>query len=196
MKADLILSNVKKHIVLAPGEAEYFISTLKEKQLEKHELLLKVDAPCDRFNFVCEGALRAYFRDENDKEATIMFATKDWWITDMPAFVAEKPAMISIEAISKSTVLQLDKRDMDKLLLAIPKFERYFRILMQNAYVREQLRILQTLSLPAETRYKNFIKKYPELVQQVPQKNVASYLGITPEFLSALRAKAKKNQIS
>lgn len=114
----------------------------------------------------------------------------------MPSFVSENPAMITIEAITKSSILQLTKPDMDALLNDVPKFERYFRILMQNAYVREQLRVLQRLSMPAEVRYANFIKKYPDLVQQVPQKNIASYLGITPEFLSAIRAKSKKKSSS
>jgi CRP-like cAMP-binding protein len=104
--------------------------------------------------------------------------------------------MINIEAITKSSVLQLTKRDMDTLLNDHPKFERYFRILMQNAYVREQLRVLQRLSMPAEARYASFLKKYPELIQQVPQKNIASYLGITPEFLSAIRSKSKKSSSS
>ena len=125
-----------------------------------------------------------------------MFAVADWWITDMPCFISQSPAMIHIEAITKSYVLQLTKEDMDSLCTKIPKFERFFRILMQNAYIREQLRILQNLSMPAEVRYSNFLKKYPKIALQVTQKNIASYLGITPEFLSAIRSKIRKGSIS
>lgn len=158
--------------------------------------MLKAGEPCTNFSYVESGALRAFYRDDAEKEATIMFAVADWWITDMPCFVSGRPAMINIEAITKSRVLMLTTEDMDSLFERIPKFERFFRILMQNAYIREQLRILENLSQPAESRYSNFIKKYPAVVQQVTQKNIASYLGITPEFLSSLRSKEAKGRLS
>jgi CRP-like cAMP-binding protein len=192
MQTDSILSNIAKHINLDDNETEYFLSLLEVKQLEKKDFLLIEGEPCTTFNYVNSGALRGFYRDSNDKEATIMFAVADWWITDMPCFVNQSPAMIHIEAITKSHVLQLNKVDQDALFIKVPKFERYFRILMQNAYIREQLRILQNLSMPAEVRYNNFLVKYPQIVQQVTLKNIASYLGVTPEFLSAIR-KVKKS---
>ena len=187
MQTDLILSNIGKHITLDQGEIEYFLSLLKMKEFNKKDLVLREGEKCTTFNYVNDGALRAYYCDRDDRESTIMFAIADWWITDMPCFVNQSPSMIQIEAITKSCVLQLTKVDIDSLYLKIPKFERFFRILMQNAYIREQLRILQNLSMPAEVRYNNFLKKYPKISQQVTQKNIASYLGITPEFLSVIR---------
>ncbi len=195
MQTDSILSNISKHITLDQVEIKYFLALLEPKELEKKDFLLKEGQPCTAFNYVNSGALRAFYCDQADKEATIMFAVADWWVTDMPSFTNQNPAMINIEAIAKSSVLQLKKEDMECLFIKIPKFERFFRILMQNAYIREQLRILQNLSLPAEIRYTNFLEKYPKIVQQVPQKNIASYLGITPEFLSSIR-KIKKGFIS
>lgn len=100
--------------------------------------------------------------------------------------------MISIEAVENSDLLQLSNDDIELLYVKVPKFERFFRILMQNSYVREQLRVLQSLSLPAEQRYHIFLKKYPAFAQTVPQKYIASYLGITPEFLSFIRKKKSK----
>jgi len=190
-----VLLNVAKHITLDKAEAAYFTSILKVKDLKKKDFLLKEGEPCLTFNYVNSGALRGFYRDSYDKESTIMFAVADWWITDMPCFVNQSPAMIYIEAIADSQILQLTKVDMDALLIKIPKFERYFRILMQNAYVREQLRVLQNLSQPAEVRYQNFLKKYPNIVQQVTLKNIAFYLGVTPEFLSTIR-KVKKGHVS
>jgi CRP-like cAMP-binding protein len=187
MQTDLILSNIRKHITLDPREIEYFLSLLEMKTLNKKELVLKEGEVCTTFNYVNEGALRAFYNDLDGGEATIMFAIDDWWITDMAAFANQRPSIICIEAITKSTVLQLTYDDVESLYSNIPKFERFFRILMQNAYIREQLRTLQNLSLPAEVRYNNFLEKYPKVSQLVPQKNIASYLGITPEFLSALR---------
>ena len=124
-----------------------------------------------------------------------MFAISDWWITDMYCFVMEQPAMQSIVAIEDSQVWQLQKDDLDRLYVTVPKFERFFRIIMQNAYIREQLRVLQSLSLSAEERYDIFLNKYPQLIPHLTQKQIASYLGITPEFLSSLR-KNKSKKIS
>lgn len=118
-----------------------------------------------------------------------MFAMKDWWLTDMYCFLNEKPSMTFIETIEDSSVFNLSKVNFDQLLTAIPKFERFFRILMQNAYTREQLRSIENLTLNAEERYVRFINKYPQIASNVTQKQIAFYLGITPEFLSYIRKK-------
>ena len=98
---------------------------------------------------------------------------------------------MNIETIEESVIFKLQKEDLEDLYLKIPKFERFFRIIMQNAYIREQLRVIQNLSLSAEQRYYIFLEKYPKVAQQVTQKQIASYLGITPEFLSMIRAGKK-----
>ena len=110
-----------------------------------------------------------------------------YYIPPSYCFLNEKPAMMYIEAIENSRVFQITKDNLEKLYVQIPKFERFFRILLQNAYTREQLRVIDNLSLPARERYENFLLKYPAIAQLVTQKQIASYLGITPEFLSSLR---------
>jgi CRP-like cAMP-binding protein len=190
-----ILQNISKHISLTGEEADHFTNLLIQKKIERKEFLLKEGQSCKAINYVDSGALRAFHVDKEAKESTIMFAISDWWITDMYCFVTGEPAMQSIIAIEDSHVWQLQKDDLDRLYIAIPKFERFFRIIMQNAYIREQLRVLQSLSLSAEERYDIFMNKYPQLMPHLTQKQIASYLGITPEFLSSLR-KQKKNKIS
>lgn len=196
MMHDLILANIAKHISLDKDEADCFLSLIKEKQVLRKELVLKEGQTCREINFVQSGTLRAFYVDKTGKESTVMFAVADWWITDMFCFVHERPAMVNIEAVEESVVLQLLKKDMDKLLATVPKFEKFFRILMQNAYIREQLRIIETLSLTAEERYNNFLAKYPQVAKQVTQKQIASYLGITPEFLSTIRKNKSGKAIS
>jgi len=191
-----ILKNVSKHISLEREEEEYFTSLLKPKAIPRKNFLLREGQVCKMINFVQSGALRAFFIDNEGKEATIMFAIHDWWITDMYCFVTDQPAMQNIVAIEDSNVLQLKKADLEKLYIAVPKFERFFRIIVQNSYIREQLRVLHNLSLPAEERYNIFINKYPQLIPHVTQKQIASYLGITPEFLSIVRKKKVKRPIS
>jgi CRP-like cAMP-binding protein len=182
-----ILNHVSKHITLSSDEVERFSSLLEFKTLPRKSVVLKAGASCTAISYVNSGALRAFYTSEDDKESTIMFAIADWWITDMHSFVNQTPALMNIEAIEDCSLVQLSKSNLDKLFVEIPKFERLFRIMMQNAYIREQLRVLQNLSQPAEVRYENFIRKYPQISNRVTQKQIASYLGITPEFLSAVR---------
>jgi CRP/FNR family transcriptional regulator, anaerobic regulatory protein len=192
----LILDNVAKHILLNNEERDFFISLLQQQDLAKKTFILKEGQLCKDLCYVHSGTLRAYYCDANGKESTIMFAINDWWITDMYCFINQQPAILHIEAIEQSIIFRLSKINFDRLCTAVPKFERFFRIIMQNAYIREQLRVIQNLSMPAEERYNNFIEKYPRIVQQVTQKQVASYLGITPEFLSTIRAHKNKKTIS
>lgn len=196
MVHDLILNNISKHIVLDNGETNYFTSLLTYKEVPKKTSLLTEGQACRQLSYVHSGALRSYCLDKEGKESTIMFAVADWWVTDMYCFLNNKPAMMYIEAIEDSCIFQLTKENFDKLFTGIPKFERFFRILMQNAYTREQLRIIENLTLSAEERYDRFLLKYPRFAQQVTQKQIASYLGITPEFLSAIRKNKSKGKIS
>ena len=183
----LILANVEKHISLEENEQAYFMGLLSEERVPKKEFILQEGQPCQYISFVNSGILRAYFLNKEGKESTIMFAMADWWITDMFCFIHQRPAMLNIQAVKDSRVLQLQKSQLEELYCKVPKFERFFRVIMQNAYVREQLRVIQNLSLPAEERYRSFLSSYPQLARHVTQKQIASYLGITPEFLSTIR---------
>ena len=191
MTHELILKNIAKHIILDKEEVNTFIHLVVKKNVAKKNMLLQEGQVCKYLSYVDSGALRAYHIDKEGREATIMFAVADWWITDMFCFLNEKPAMMCIEAIEDSCIFQLSKENLEKLYYDVPKFERFFRILMQNAYTREQLRVIENLSLSAEDRYDSFLHMYPHIASAVTQKQIASYLGITPEFLSAIR----KNKI-
>ncbi|HEX6224426.1 MAG TPA: Crp/Fnr family transcriptional regulator, partial [Chryseolinea sp.] len=143
-------------------------------------------------NFIHSGVLKAYYLDAKSDENIIMLAVDGWWITDMYSFASGNGAMQSISAVEDSVIFQLQKNDFDELLTKVPAFERFFRILMQNAYIREQVRVIQNLSMPAEERYINFLEKYPHVVKRVTQKQIASYIGVSPEFLSTMRNRIKK----
>ena len=185
--ADRILQNIAKHINLNAEECAFFTSVINCKHIAKKTAVLQAGQECRYLSFVQSGALRSYYVDKDGKESTIMFAISDWWITDMYCYLNRKPAMIAIETIEDSVIYQISRTNFDLLLETVPKFEKFFRILMQNAYTREQLRVMENLSMTAEERYYSFVKKYPQIVKQVTQKQIASYLGITPEFLSSIK---------
>jgi CRP-like cAMP-binding protein len=187
-----IIQNISRHITLNEDELNEFTSMLVQKEFRKKETVFNSGQPCNIINYVHHGALRAFHSGDNGDENIVMFAIHDWWVTDMYSFVTGQPAVMSIDAIEDSVVLQLHRNNLDQLYKNIPKFERFFRIVMQNAYIREQMRVIENLSLSAEERYANFLKKYPQFAQRMPLKQIASYLGMTPEFLSVLRKRAAK----
>lgn len=196
MTYDDLLKNVAKHIELNNEEVDLFTSLLNYRELCKKDSILQEGQATKYIYYVHAGALRAFYVDKKGKESTIMFAVADWWVTDIHCFINQQPAMMHIEAIDDSCVFQLSRRHLEKLFRDIPKFERFFRILFQNAYIREQLRVIENLSLTAEERYDNFLHKYAHIAKAVSQKQIASYLGITPEFLSSIRLNKSRRKIS
>ncbi len=189
MKEETIIKNISKHISLDEEEKKYFLSILHYKKLEKGEILLKYGEISKSQFFVIDGCLRNYSIDEQGKEHVIAFACKDWWISDLYSYITETPAEHTIDALVPAEVFEIMKWDMEKVFERIPKFERFFRILFQNSMVNQMRRIRQVMSVPAEERYKVFIKQYPDIYLNIPLKHIASYLGISPEFLSKIRSK-------
>lgn len=189
MKEEAIIKNISKHITLDEEEKKYFINILHYKKLERGKVLLMHGDVARSQYFVISGCLRTYSVDQNGKEHIIAFAPADWWISDLYSYLTETPAEHIIDTLTPTEVFEISKRDMEEVYVRIPKFERFFRILFQNAIVSQMSRIRQVISIPAEERYKAFIKQYPGIYEQIPLKYIASYLGMSPEFLSKIRNK-------
>lgn len=192
MSFEFILKNISKHIQLDKTETDFFISLLQTKKLKRKGFLLRQGEVCKTENFIIKGCLRIYTVDENGFEHIVMFGVEDWWVGDFYSFLTQNPASYFIDALEDTEILQISKINLDKLFERVPKFERFFRLILQNAFIAQQQRINQNLSLTAEQRYLDFIAKHPNLEQRLSQKQVASYLGITPVFLSMLRKKLSK----
>jgi CRP-like cAMP-binding protein len=190
---DLLLQNVARHIQLEPEESRVFISLLKVRHLKKKEFLLYAGEVCRYENFVLKGCLRNYYLDNKGAEHILQFSVEDWWTSDMYSLLTQTPATQFIDALEDSTVAMLEKEDLENLYLRVPKFERFFRTMLQNAFIAQQQRILQNISSTGEERYLTFRDKYPMLEQRLPQHQIASFLGITPEFLSKIRRKLAKS---
>ncbi len=189
MTTTKILESVSKHITLTDDEATYFSSLFLPLKVKQGEMPEKTGEPTRYFIHVNSGCLMSYFTDQEGNDHVMQFATAGWWTGDLPSFTQQIPSIHTTRALADSEILLLPKQSMDQLLEKYPKFERYFRILFQNSLINHQSRIIQNLSAKAEDRYLTFLKKYPPLEQYVPLKYIASYLGITPEFLSKIRRK-------
>lgn len=189
---DLILKNVTRFINLDSSEIEIFASILKSKTYKNKEFLLKPGQISKYEIFIIKGCVKNYILNKNGFEHINMFAIEDWWTSDMHSFITGTPATHFIQALENTEVLQISKQNTELLYQNIPKFERFFRILYQNSLVTQIERINQNIAFTAEERYLSFIKKYPKLEQRLAQKQMAAYLGITPEFLSVIRNKLAK----
>lgn len=188
MTFDILYANIEKHIHLNHDDRLQFLSVLKTKSVKKKSIILSENQVSTHATFVIKGCLKAYTVDDNGFEHIIQFAPEDWWVTDMYSFITQRPGNIIIEAIENSEIVQLSRADQLKLFDTIPQFERYFRIITEKSLVSYRRRLLDNMSLTAAERYEGFCIQYPTLITQLPQKLIASYIGVTPEFLSKMRA--------
>ncbi|MCI4443578.1 MAG: Crp/Fnr family transcriptional regulator [Lentimicrobium sp.] len=167
---NLILENISKHIALSPQEQEHFLSKTETRHYKAKTILLNAGEVYKNSHFVNSGVLRSFNINDNIVEHVMSFACQSWWISDMYSLISQKPGNLFIEVIEDAEVVLLSKENQEQLYHDIPKLERFFRILTENALVANQQRIMDNLSLSAEERFEKFSKKYPSLIQQVPQK--------------------------
>lgn len=184
---ELIMSNFAMHVSLDMREATCVQSILQQRKVKKNAYVLCSGEKCRYIYFVDEGCLRIYHTDHLGNEHNISFCPENWWAVDMSSFSRQIPAFYSISALEHSTLFYLSYPELEKLYEQVPKLERFFRILTQNGFDLYQQRITSSLSKMAEERYAQFQKQYTGLEQRIAQKHIASYLGITPVFLSRLR---------
>lgn len=189
-----LIQHIKNRIELSTQEEELFLSKFSFKKVPSRQSLLREGEVCKYFSYVHKGCLRVYSIDNNGFERNVFFTIEDWWTVDLKSFVEQSPARFHIETIEECQLFQISKNDFDHLLNEIPNLEKWFRILLQNALIASENRINYKSSLNAEERYLKFVDKYPFLETRISQKHIASYLGISPEFLSKLKAERwKKN---
>ena len=188
MQTSLILTNISKHIDLQADESEFFISLLKTKRVKRKQFLLREKEVCTHSIFVNSGCLRGFTLDANGYEHILQFAPPGWWIADMYSMLTGQPGELFIEALEETEVLTLHIDDRNLLMQKVPKFERFFRIIIENSLITFRQRLMENLGLPARERYLLFCKRYPTLIERLPQKQVAAYIGVTPEFLSKMKA--------
>ncbi len=192
MNSDLLIANISKHISLTIEEKEFFISLLQSKSLRVGEFLLRQGNVCRYETFVTKGCLKTFYEGEDGFEHIIDFSIEEWWADDLYSFFTKTASRANIKAIENTDVIQISKNNLEILFQKIPKFERFFRLLFQNAYIAQREQINLTLSTPAQERYLLFVKKKPYAEKRFSQKDIASYLGITPQFLSSLKKKIKR----
>lgn len=188
MPFELLLNNISRYIQLDETEKAIFTAYLQTKKVKRKQVLLSDGEICKYSYFVTSGCLRGFTVDKNGIAHVLSFAPPGWWIADMYSLISQKPGILNIEALEDTEIILLSKANQEKLYHEVPKFERFFRILIEKSLVASQQRLVDNVSLTAEERYSIFCKRYPTLIDHLPQKQIASYIGVTPEFFSRMRA--------
>ncbi len=180
---------LSKFSLLTDEESEQFVDSFSEIHVKKRQYIVQPGFVATSRHYVVQGAFRAFVVGNSGTEHTITFAIEDWWITDYNSYIYQQPATMFVVALEESIILQIDFHKEQQLKKSNPKFETIFRIMAERGLAFQQRLLISNLTQTAEERYDLFMSKYPKIAQRVPQYALASFLGMTTEFLSKIRNK-------
>jgi len=195
MHIENLISHFAQYIPLKEIEKNEVMQRFVERKVKRRQFILLENEFCKHYTFVVSGCFKMYKVDDNEGEHIIQFAAENEWIMDISSFHSGKESRLYIEAIEPSIVLQIDRNNLVYLYQNYPKFDRIFRIMVENKHNELQNRVLQNISSTAEERYLSFLEQYPKLANRLPNTLIASYIGITPEFLSKIRKISVRNRL-
>ena len=183
-----LLDYIKKYIDLTSEEEILLLSKINIRTYLKNQYIVQQCDVCKSVNFIITGCTKTFYMDAEGQEHIVMFSIEDWWTSDLGSFITQEPADFNVQCIENTQLIQFRYDNLEELYIEIPKFERLFRKIVERAFVASQKRIIRNFSLDAKERYKIFKTTYPKIDQRVPQYMIASYLGITKEFLSKIKS--------
>jgi len=183
-----LLANIRRFVEFSSDEEQELIAIIRTTRVKRRQFLDQPGFVSGFRNYVVKGALRSFLVDNDGKDHTVQIAVEDWFISDFYSYITQTPATLYVEALEDSLLFQMKYDDIEKLCSRSHHLSEYFRITTERAFANSRRRALSNLSKTAEERYLEFLERYPGVVQRVPQKIIASYLGISPEFLSKIRS--------
>jgi CRP-like cAMP-binding protein len=187
MNINKLLTHFSNYIPLNEEEVNELSKRVVERNVKRKEFILQKNDICNNYTFIVSGLFKMYTVDKNGAEHILHFASENDWICDINSFHNKKQSLLYIDAIEPSTIIQIDNSNLMYLFTHYQKFDRTFRVLIENKFMELENRILQNISSKAEERYQFFLEQYPNICNRIPNVLIASYLGITPEFLSKIR---------
>lgn len=139
-------------------------------------------------NYIVMGLFRSYFMDDRGKEHTVQIAPEDHFTSDFQSYILRQPSNLYVEALEESTIVQFHYDAIEPLIREHLDLCEYFRRTTERAFATSRERALSNLYMNAEERYNALIDRFPHYEQRIPQRILASYLGITPEAFSRMKA--------
>ncbi|MEM6524803.1 MAG: Crp/Fnr family transcriptional regulator [Bacteroidota bacterium] len=188
MEIEALANYISRYVDLTRDDVTLISEQVKIHNYLKGQFIVQHGDVCRYESFIVSGCTKTFFIDSEGNEHVVMFAIENWWAADLGSFIAREPADYNVQCLEPTTTVQFTYDSLVYLYQHIPQMERFFRIITQKAFVASQKRIVRNLSLPAKDRYLIFREDYPDIEQRVPQYLIASYLGITKQFLSKIRA--------
>lgn len=187
MNAQPLLRYINHYVSLTGEEEDALIRNITPRKYLKGQYVVQQGDVCKHESYVLKGCLKTFYIDPGGNEHIVMFAIENWWTADLGSFISQTPADYNVQCLEDTELVQFSYEKLEQLYSMIPKLERFFRIIIQKAYVASEKRLIGNFSQGAKERYLRFREQYPQIEQRVPQYMVASYLGITKEFLSKIR---------
>jgi CRP-like cAMP-binding protein len=183
-----LLDYINRVVALTEEEELKLSSLISSRKLLKGQYFLQQGDVCKFSGFVISGCTKTFYVDEEGQEHVIMFSIEDWWTSDMGSYISQNPADFNVQCLENTELIQFSYESQQEMMQEIPKLERFFRIIIERAFVASQKRIVRNMSMSAKDRYLFFRNEYPKIEQRIPQYLIASYLGITKEFLSKIKS--------
>lgn len=182
-----LFKDFEEILPLSSDEATIIESKIVKSIIKRKGLILKEGQICKHYTFVIKGCFKMYGVDDKGFSHNIQFAAEGDWIADIGSFYTQTASKLNIEAIEDSEIHHITQPDLYRLFIEVNKVNRMFKVISENNFVEIQNRVLQNFSSTAEQRYLSFLEQYPNMSNRLPNTQIASYLGITPEFLSKIR---------
>jgi len=194
MDSTPLLKYINKYINLTIEEQNILLSKVVHRNYLKDQYIAQQGDICKSVNFIISGCTKTFYMDLEGQEHVVMFSIEDWWTSDLGSFITQTPADFNVQCLERTQLIQFTYDNLEELYKEIPKLERLFRKIVERAFAASQKRIIRNFSLTAKERYLIFKKTYPKINQRVPQYMIASYLGVTKEFLSKIKSQIIQNQ--
>lgn len=183
----LLRRHLEARVKMTDAQAEDLCAAFDTWSVRRKQLLIRPGEPVRYRYFVLSGCLRALVADENGEEQTLQFAVEDWWITDYISYLEQKAAKMTVVALEDTVVARISYQKEQMLKAQAHCYESFFRRLAEGTAKYMYQRVINGLTLNAEERYESFLRSYPQLAERVPQYALASFLGMTTEYLSKIR---------
>ncbi len=182
-----LYNSISSLVPITEEEYQLINSVSVLRSFQKDDFICREGEICRYTNFIESGSVRAYHIDANGQEQVIQLGINGWWISDFSSFINQQPGLLQVQSLEPTLLRSFTFEAVHSLFDKLPVFERFYRLLVQRAYTSFQQRVLENLSLDAEKRYLQFRAFYPDLNNQILQKHIASYLGMSAEFLSKIK---------